>query len=312
MDETEVISTKEEDGKTLPKTMVIAGGGVSALIAYGVLRETNQRGLWNIDGIEDMYGTSAGAVACICMALKYDWTSLDDYFIKRPWHQLYKMDFSTMVMAYKDRGIIGVSFFEDFFKPLFLGKDMSLDITMQEFFDKTRIEVHIYTTELHSYEMCDISYKTHPDWRVVDAVYASCAIPLVFQPLLKDGKCYADGGIVLNYPIQAAIQNGRPLETIFGMPRVSEGSTLSHIDASSNLLDYILHLMNKTLEKVINKQKQNATTAGFEIPLQCPTVSLYDLAAAGNSPDERARYIQCGVDQARAYIGLIDNSGSFI
>ncbi len=33
------------------------------------------------------------------------------------------------------------------------------------------------------------------DWAFVDAVYASCAVPLLFQPLFRKGRPYWDGGI---------------------------------------------------------------------------------------------------------------------
>jgi hypothetical protein len=72
---------------------------------------------------------------------------------------------------------------------------------MADLYKYNGIDIHIYATELNGFELVDISYKTHPEWRVIDAIYASCSIPVLFCPLIKDEKCYIDGGFFLNYPI---------------------------------------------------------------------------------------------------------------
>ena len=42
------------------KHIVLSGGGQSIFTFYGVIKESNERGLWNISNIESIYGTSAG------------------------------------------------------------------------------------------------------------------------------------------------------------------------------------------------------------------------------------------------------------
>ena len=69
---------------------------------------------------------------------------------------------------------------EEIFVPLFSGKDISIDITLQDFYDITKKEIHIFTTDVMRFEVVDISYKTHPDWKLIDAVYASSSIPIIF------------------------------------------------------------------------------------------------------------------------------------
>ena len=44
------------------KHIVLSGGGQSIFTFYGVIKESNERGLWNISNIESIYGTSAGAI----------------------------------------------------------------------------------------------------------------------------------------------------------------------------------------------------------------------------------------------------------
>jgi predicted patatin/cPLA2 family phospholipase len=69
---------------------------------------------------------------------------------------------------------------------------------MKEFYDYSKIDIHLYCTELAGFKFVDISHKTHPEWKVIDAVYASSALPLLFAPHLHEGKYYIDGGIFKN------------------------------------------------------------------------------------------------------------------
>ena len=68
------------------------------------------------------------------------------------------------------------------------------------------------------FEKIDFSWKTHPDWKLLDVVYCSSCLPILFSPFLtEEGDCYIDGGILNNYPVihcQNAIEDH---DTIFGI-----------------------------------------------------------------------------------------------
>jgi predicted acylesterase/phospholipase RssA len=94
-------------------------------------------------------------------------------------------------------------------EPLFRAKDLDINtITMNEFFEYTKIEHHFFTIRVQEFELVDISYKTHPDWKLLDAIYASSCIPPFFQPLyIKNEETsmiewFADGGFLANYPME--------------------------------------------------------------------------------------------------------------
>ena len=58
---------------------------------------------------------------------------------------------------------------------------------MQELFEYTGVDLHIYTVDINSFESVDISHKSHPNWRVIEAVYVSSSLPFIFKPFLKEG-----------------------------------------------------------------------------------------------------------------------------
>jgi predicted acylesterase/phospholipase RssA len=230
----------------------------------------------------------------VILCLKYDWDIIDDYLLKRPWQNVYKFNMYSIIDSYHKRGIFDLKVIEDTFLPLFKGKDIPIHITLKEFYELTKIELHIFSAEIVGYNLIDISYKTHPDWKVIEAVYCSCCLPIIFSPLLKDGNCYCDGGFILNYPVEMCIQDGKDPKEIFGIRRRNKLEEKPNLSDTSSLLDFILVLLNKLLERIFKKSYSHEIAMEYIIPSD-PT-SIYTLFSIVNSVDEREKFINLGVD----------------
>ena len=274
------------------KHLVLSGGGVVGFSFYGLLRETNKRGLWDISNIETIYGTSVGSIISIFIALKYEWDTLDDFIIKRPWQNVYKLSIDSFLYAFHNKGILDKKIMEHTFSPLFKGKDIDINVTMKEFYEITKIEIHIMTVDINTYELVDISYKTHPNWIVIDAVYCSCCLPILFQPIIKDNMCFCDGGFMANYPVKQCIENGAKPNEIFGMCRSSIFDSSSNINDKSTLFDYILNILYKTISKILNKNEGQQIYK--EAIVNCPPLSIYDIYETASSMEKRLELIQKG------------------
>ena len=181
--------------------------------------------------------------------LGYDWETLDDYLIKRPWHEIVKYDIHTLLNCYHNCGIFDNTMFESVFKPLFNGKDIEMDITLEEFYEKTKVNIYFYTCEINSFSLRCISHKTYPKWRVIDAVYTSSSLPIFFKPLCIENETFIDGGILVNYPLRECLNtpDTNPLE-ILGINKVIPDTNKDMITEESTLLDYSTHIFNKLLE----------------------------------------------------------------
>ena len=70
------------------KHLVLSGGAAGGFAIYGALKYLSQNNFWNIDNITNIYSTSIGSLLSVFISLKYDWTALDDYIIKRPWDKV--------------------------------------------------------------------------------------------------------------------------------------------------------------------------------------------------------------------------------
>jgi predicted acylesterase/phospholipase RssA len=271
--------------------IVISGGGLSGFTFYGALRELSKKKYWNLSNIETIYGTSVGSLIAVVISLGYDWQEIDDYFIKRPLQNVFKLNIYSMFDCIQKKGIFDIKSIEDILSPLFAGKDIPIGITMKEFYDLNGIEIHSFATELNSFKLIDMSYKTHPDWRVLDVVYCSCSLPIVFLPFFCENKTYCDGGFLSNYPLKQCIDNGADPSEILGMYRLQESATESSITQESNILDYLITIMNNTIEKIIIYP--NREIIGIECSL--PSSMSFDIANnILHSSEERKRLIDLG------------------
>ena len=75
------------------------------------------------------------------------------------------------------------------------------DVTFQELFDKTGIELVITGTNLNKYTTEYFSHNTYPNMQVRLASRISSSIPLFFSAINMNDNIYVDGGVLDNYPI---------------------------------------------------------------------------------------------------------------
>jgi len=291
----ELTDTKSNSENVI-RHIVIAGGGATGLTYYGILKETNNQGLWKHEDIKTVYGTSVGAVIAVILCLNYEWSTIDDYFIKRPWHNVYKFNMYSIIEAFHKRGIFDIKVLEETFSPLFKGKDISLDITMKEFYELTNIELHIFATEVISNELIDFSYKTHPDWKIIEVVYSSACLPIMFSPYFKENGRYCDGGVIENYSLDKCINNGANPNEILGLRKENMATNKNSMDETSSLMDFISILLGNYTNNLLIINKTSSIPNEY-IVYSDPT-SLYSMSNLLSNMEERIRLINLGVEMA--------------
>jgi predicted acylesterase/phospholipase RssA len=120
-----------------------------------------------------------------------------------------------------------------------------MNITMNEFYEKTGIEVHFIATELNKFCVVDFSYKTHPNQSLIEACYMSCSYPFGFTPIYRDGCCYLDGGIINDYPVTECIRNQKcNISEILGVKMLWE-SKPANINEKSSVLQFVSTFFNQ-------------------------------------------------------------------
>ena len=243
------------------KHLVISGGGPSGFVAYGAIKYLSENKVINMSSIETLYTCSVGSIIGVVVTLGYEWKWLDDYFVKRPLTKLLEIEPLNIIDAFNKKGLFGIEVMETFMKPLLTAKNLSENITLKEYYDYNKTEIHIISTDLNKHPplSIDISYKTHPDLPLVKALYMSASYPFLFKPLCENNCCYTDGGFLNNYPLQNCIQNIKEtnngkvnFDEIIALKKIRT-NTPTNISDTTNIFEYGIEILRK-LHCVVIKQ----------------------------------------------------------
>lgn len=290
------------------KHLVFSGGGPAGLVLYGAAKQLNNV-YWSLNNIKSIYGTSIGAYIGIIISLGYEWGVVDDYLIKRPWNNILNIEPFTVINAYNTKGIINESFITEAILPLLEAKGLSTNTTFQELYEYNKIDIHIFTTNLNGEKMSnvDISHKTHPDLSVIKGISMSAAYPFVFCPVIEDGNCYVDGGILNNFPIVDCYNNNKCDEKeILAFNAWTTNVTYNLCDEST-LFDYFIVLFKKIKREIHSETMEITNLVKCDVDnikgFQCWIDSI-------DSKDYREELINTGVEKANVYIESKNINGS--
>jgi NTE family protein len=294
------------------KHLVISGGGPTGVIALGALQHLEKQQFWNIENIESMYCTSAGSLLGVLVALKFDWDSINDYIIKRPWHEAFQIRVSQIFEAYHKKGLFDGRLFDVFFKPFFNSRDISMKMTMSEFYEYTKIDFHVFSLELNRFEIVDISYKTHPDLELLKAIHMTSALPMIFSPCCIGEECFVDGGMISNYPLNYCIKNNcitdvNGYEEILGLRNNYEKDPETDLENNivnqeSTILDYMMTFMNKLVLNIDTEKNQH--TIENEVAYFTKRPSFSFLKSAISSREMREQLLSIGIDASQQFLSL--------
>jgi predicted acylesterase/phospholipase RssA len=237
---------------------------------------------------------------------------LDVFFEKRPWEQVFDVNVNCVLSSVANCGILGRRTASEFLSPVLRAADLSIDVTMREFFDATGIEMHYMATNLDAFELVDISYKSHPNWKVVDAVYASCALPIMFQPIRIEGVLYADGAIFCNFPIKQCLAQADHPDEILAFQKVDleKQATAEATDAAKaginenldavpdpqNLLTYLGNILTKLLYSV-SREKDHGSLIRHIVRFPSNCTNAFDIYRTASDNDYRLHLRQLGIDK---------------
>jgi predicted acylesterase/phospholipase RssA len=288
------------------KHLVISGGGPTMFQSLGAIQHLEQNGFIDFKNIESIYGTSAGAIISICISLDFDWETLTEYFIKRPWHKIFSIKAQTIFDSYSKKGLFDSDVIEKCFKPLFDAKNILMGITMKEFFEYNGIEIHVIAFELNNFESVDFSYKTHPDLPLIQVIHMTCSLPVILSPVFLENKCYIDGGITCNYPLNRCIEAKGNVDEILGFVNdyncedSNNNNNNNNITNESTLIDFLLGFFFKIIKSIETDAKQQKIKN--EVAYKAQHMSVGTIKESLHSVEIRQKLFQNGVDAAKDFL----------
>ena len=176
---------------------------------------------------------------------------------------------------------------------------------MREIYEYSKIELHLFAFEMNDFEIIDISYKTHPDLRLLTALQMTCGVPVLFTPVFIEDKCYIDGGVVSNYPLKFCMDAGHKNEEILGFKNKCNKNP-SKITIDSTLLDYIFVFLFKMIRNMRIDDKQPELIN--EIVCFTEAYSITNIRDVLSCSDARKKLYENGIEYARTGIERILSS----
>lgn len=239
--------------------LVLSGGGVRGLAHIGVLRALEE----NHIPIDYVTGTSAGALVGCLYAAGYtpnqmeqmvtgrkfgEWASgkrdedLDYYFLKQPndagWVR-FKLSLDTIFQLTFINSIINSSAIDFNLMEL-----LSVPIAKARYdFDNLLVPFRCVAADIVAKEPVVISKGD-----LAQAVRASMAFPVYFNPVITDGKIMYDGGIYNNFPVDIMQKDFNP-DVIIG---VNAGGYME-VPAENNLLNQFKTMLVQTTHYTVNR-----------------------------------------------------------
>jgi len=285
--------------------LVISGGGPIMIQILGAVQYLDENNFLNMEDIKTIYGTSSGAMLGVLICLKFDWETINDYIIKRPWEDVFPMKIQNILDAYTKKGIFDIKTIEKCFKPLFDAKDIDININLDDFYKLTNIELHLFTFEINEYKVQDISYLTHPTLSLMNALLMTCALPLLVTPVCLENKCFIDGGMSCNYPLKYCIETHKNHDEILGFKnKYKEEQT--YITTESTLIDFLLSFLYKAVFSVNTDNIQPLIKN--EVICDTSSMSLDFLQQSINNMEVRKELFKSGKETAELFLQELNNS----
>ena len=170
---------------------VFSGGGAKAIACAGAWRALEEAEL----PPAHVVGTSFGAVigAALAAGLSHSAVAGLAGGITR-----------GQVARVKPLALLAGSFATSFLKSAGL-RDVIARLVPARRFSDLKIPLTVAVTDVDSGELVLFGAGGNSDVPLVDALYASCALPLYYPPAEIDGKRYGDGGLRAVLPLDAAL-----------------------------------------------------------------------------------------------------------
>lgn len=192
--------------------IVLSGGGARGFAHIGVLKALNEHRIFP----DSISAVSAGSIVGALYADGYSPDEIYSIFAKLDLYKLLK-----------------------FYKPAFgLLRADGLKKILQHYLHATTFEELKIPLQVTATNFTKAKAVQFNSGNLIDAVMASCAIPLAIKPMMINGEYYVDGGLMNNLPVDVLVGK---CEEIIGV-NVNPVTEATRISSLRNYADRVMHL----------------------------------------------------------------------
>ncbi len=258
--------------------VVLSGGGAKGFVHIGVLKVLEQEGI----PIDIIVGTSIGSLVGGVYAVGYTADEIEAICKKQNWQQLLLDDLPRYYLSRIDRVIqqrylfaLRVNEKKKITIPqgvirgqnvLNLLCSLAGNVPYNMDFNKLPVSFACVATDLETGKEIDMRNGFLPT-----AMFASMAVPGVFQYINRDGHYLVDGGVVNNFPVDLAKKMGADI--IIGVDITSDFNNPDKIKSLQGMFSQMMGFLD------LGKDSVNSRMCDILIK---PDISGYSLASFNN------------------------------
>ena len=300
---------KEGKESSFARHLVLSGGGADGIILYGAVRRMIERGYMDMASIRSVHAVSVGSLIAVSLLLGYEVNYLDDYVVRRPWNKAFPASGINLSQVLLEKGLFDSELIVEVVRPLLEACDLSPDITLSEFDKWTGRRLFLYTTNVNEFPLSstELSGETHPSLPLSMALRMTCCYPMVFTPVLHEGGCYVDGGLMTKCPLRYCIKwlqsIGGDVSRIltFTCETTPEGK---RVDTGTGMVEYARHLVDMMNHYIVMKEDEvlKGETSSVVRCFNAETDSARVWYTCIHEEGKRKEYVKAGIKFADIYL----------
>jgi len=155
--------------------ITFSGGGARAAAHIGVLQALNENGIYP----KHVSGASAGALIGALYCHGYSPLEILELTKSQSFLKIFKIGFIN-------KGLTEITLLREF-----------LSNHIVDDFMKLKIPLYISVTNLNLG-----NFEVKSSGKLIECLFATCAVPLLFKPIKMDGDLFIDGGLLNNLPVE--------------------------------------------------------------------------------------------------------------
>ena len=174
------------------KTIVFSGGGFKCWAYIGTIRALQE---YKINA-EQIIGVSAGAIFGLFYLLGIKWETLLDFFMDLNFKEVMDIDIDNVLTQ---QSLLAGIRFTEIIKEI-IGHVIDPNLTFKELYIHSKIKFTVNALNITDNVLEYFNYSLTPNIKIIDAIRASCNLPIIFPAYPIGNTYYYDGGLCNNCP----------------------------------------------------------------------------------------------------------------
>lgn len=272
------------------KNLVIGGGGFNGFQFFGIIKYLEENNL--INNIDKFVGASIGGFISFMLILKYTFSEIEEFLLKFNFSKIFDLKLEKIFTEDDIKGLSNGENFDKLIKKFLINKGFNENITLKEFYEKTKKDFLICVSNITLDKTEYISHNVYPDLPVYKLLRMTSCIPLFFEPIEYNSNYYLDGVLKDTFPIQ--LISDEELPNTIGIVLLT--SEEKYNIPSMSTISYMIHiyrtLVNEPIVVKVNKYKDKC-----KIFIVKSIINSYDYSIDKNI---RVELIKSGYEMAKA------------